>query len=331
MTTDEKLLITVGEPSGIGPDIVLKLFYSSTKLSSNTVAIGDIDLLRQRGDQLGIALDIVEYDGAASKPGTLPVIHLPLTTSCSPGILNQANSSSVIGSINLAVDLCLSREFQAMVTAPVHKAIINASGIPFTGHTEWISDRCGAELPVMMLASNNMKVCLATTHLPLKEVSNAITKERLASIINIMHRDIASLYGIPSPTIGVCGLNPHAGEGGHLGSEEIDTIEPIVEELRERGINLIGPLPADTAFTNKYLKSMDAILAMYHDQGLPVIKHSDFGDVVNVTLGIPIIRTSVDHGTALDIAGTGTASSTSLASAVHLARKFAINQNRDQT
>ncbi|NKB76072.1 MAG: 4-hydroxythreonine-4-phosphate dehydrogenase PdxA [Gammaproteobacteria bacterium] len=323
-----KLLITAGEPSGIGPDIALKLFDSKALPQENVVVVSDIHLLRQRAIQIGLPIDIVEYDGNTQTGDALPVIHVPTNTACSAGVLNEANSESVIESINLAVDLCLSGEFQAMITAPVHKGIINDAGVPFTGHTEWIADRCNAELPVMMLASENMRICLATTHLPLSEVPRAITRERLVTIINIMHKDIASLYGIRSPVIGICGLNPHAGEGGHLGREEIEVIEPVIKELQNKGLNLIGPIPADTAFTTTQLKSMNAVLAMYHDQGLPVIKHSDFGGVVNVTLGIPIVRTSVDHGTALDKAGTGNASATSLASAVQLARKFAANRHK---
>ena len=213
-----------------------------------------------------------------------------------------------------------------MVTAPVHKGIINDAGISFSGHTEWIAERCQAELPVMMLASRTMRVCLATTHLPLAKVPQAITPKNLSTVLTIMHRDISALYKIDNPVIGVCGLNPHAGEGGHLGQEEIEVIGPTLEKLRDSGMHLLGPLPADTAFTRSHLDSMDAILAMYHDQGLPVIKHSDFGDVVNVTLGLPIIRTSVDHGTALDIAGTGKASETSLLAAIDLAREFATNR-----
>jgi len=291
------------------------------------VVVGDIDMLRERSKRLQLELEIVNYRVESVEAHQLPVIHVANHAKVNPSELNRENSASVIAAIDLATDLCLSGEFQAMVTAPVHKGIINEAGIAFSGHTEWIAKRCEAPLPVMMLASDTMKVCLATTHLPLSEVSDAITQSSLKQIINIMHHDISKLYGISSPRIGVCGLNPHAGESGHLGMEEIQTIAPAIAQLSSDGFNVTGPIPADTAFTQSSLKTLDAVLSMYHDQGLPVIKHRDFGDVVNVTLGLPIIRTSVDHGTALDIAGTGEASETSLESAIRLAHRFIETQN----
>ena len=313
------LAITLGEPAGVSPEIILKaLQYPHPPCA----IIGDIGLLRKTADRLGLDTRFAEYSGTYTDLEHTPVVHLPYPGKVEPGRLNVENAESVVTTINLAVDGCLEGEFSAMVTAPVHKGIINDAGIPFTGHTEWIADRCQAPLPVMMLASETMKVCLATTHLPLSKVSDAITRDGLAELITIMDHDIANLYNLSKPRIGVCGLNPHAGESGHLGTEEIEVIAPTIEALKQQGINLQGPLPADTAFTKRQLNQLDAILAMYHDQGLPVIKHSDFGDVVNVTLGLPIIRTSVDHGTALDIAGKGTADATSLVSAIQLAHRY---------
>ena len=260
------------------------------------------------------------------KPAQMKTINLSLAEQVVPGKLNPNNSSYVVQCINHAVDLCLSGEFDAMVTAPAHKAVINDAGIPFSGHTEWIADRTCSTQPVMMLANDQMRVCLVTTHLPLQNVAEQITISRIQSVLKVMSDDLSRLYGINHPRIGVCGLNPHAGEGGHLGREEIDTIEPAINLMRNSGYNLVGPLPADTAFTQSQLSQLDGVLAMYHDQGLPVIKHSGFGEVVNITLGLPIIRTSVDHGTALELAASGEANASSLISAINLAIEFANNR-----
>lgn len=319
-----KIVINSGEPAGIGPDIVVQL--SQHGFDADWVVIGDPEMLKMRAQQLGLNLNIALYSEKENKvPNVIQVIPLQVNNKVIPGKLDQANSDYVIEGINTAVDLCHSGEFQAMVTAPVQKSIINDAGIEFSGHTEWIAHRTGSNKPVMMLANDIMRVCLATTHLPLSEVAENITEQNLSEVLDVMLADLNRLYGIDTPTIAVCGLNPHAGEGGHLGKEEILTISPVVQKYQKQGFKVIGPIPADTAFTKEQLPRFDAVLSMFHDQGLPVIKHSGFGEVVNVTLGLPIIRTSVDHGTALDIAGSGRAQATSLISAVNLAIDFANN------
>jgi len=324
----QKIVICSGEPAGIGPDIVVQAAQKG--FNAELVVVGDPKLLEARARQLGILLNIHEYRSGdparPHSPGEIRVIPIEAPRPVMPGELDAGNSSYVIGCIDAAVDGCLAGDFHAMVTAPVHKGIINDAGIPFSGHTEWIAERTGAGQPVMMLANDSLRVCLVTTHLPLKEVAAQITGDRIKSVLEVMTRDIANLYGIADPRIGVCGLNPHAGEGGHLGMEEIEVIAPAIQEMRLQGLDLVGPLPADTAFTETQLNQLDGVLAMYHDQGLPVIKHSGFGDVVNVTLGLPIIRTSVDHGTALDLAGSGEAKETSLVAAINLAIEFSANQ-----
>ncbi|WP_423907280.1 4-hydroxythreonine-4-phosphate dehydrogenase PdxA [Candidatus Spongiihabitans sp.] len=327
-----KIIICSGEPAGIGPDIVIKAAQQG--FDATLAVVGDPNLLRYRAELLGIALDINEYQSPdksnpcypAPPGGRVLVIPLEVSTSVTLGQLDSKNSRYVIQCIDTAVDLCRSGEFDAMVTAPVHKGIINDAGIPFSGHTEWIAKRTGADQPVMMLANGTTRVCLVTTHLPLKEVPGQITVSRIKSVLEVMASSLTHLYRIPDPRIGVCGLNPHAGEGGHLGTEEIEIIQPAILEMRQQGFNLIGPLPADTAFTQTQLSQLDGVLAMYHDQGLPVIKHSGFGEVVNVTLGLPIIRTSVDHGTALELAGSGLATASSLVAAINLAIEFAGNR-----
>ena len=260
---------------------------------------------------------------ARHQPGTLLVEHHPLAAPSIPGRLDPANARYVLDLLDRATDGATAGEFSAIVTAPVHKSVIADSGVPFTGHTEYLAARTHAPLPVMMLASKAMRVALATTHLPLKDVSAAITIDSLCKIVTILHHDLEKWWGIPQPRIAVCGLNPHAGESGHLGDEEIRVIGPAIELLKERGIDVSGPLPADTAFVPRVLANFDAVLAMYHDQGLPVIKHAGFDTAVNITLGLPILRTSVDHGTALDLAGTGRADPSSLASAISLAIELA--------
>ena len=323
-----KIAIASGEPAGIGPDITLLCALNGYPAKLGIIA--DPEVLKQRKNALGLSVDIVEINASDQipehVPGTAHVIPIPSHSPVEAGNLNVDNSQYVVSCIDTAVDLCKSNEFDAMVTAPAHKGIINDAGIPFSGHTERIAERTDTEQPVMMLANSALRVCLVTTHLPLARVADHITQERIDHTIRVMHRDLIKLYGIDNPVIGVCGLNPHAGEGGHLGNEELDIICPALDRLRAEGFNLLGPLPADTAFTQQNLGKVDSILAMYHDQGLPVIKHSGFGEVVNITLGLPIIRTSVDHGTALDLAATGNANHSSMDSAIRLAMEFASNQ-----
>ncbi|MFB1487522.1 MULTISPECIES: 4-hydroxythreonine-4-phosphate dehydrogenase PdxA [unclassified Thiocapsa] len=315
------IAITPGEPAGIGPDLVVRLAQEPS--DTPMVAIADPDLLAERAQRLGLPLHIERYeDGDAfppAQPGYLAVLPVALRHAVSPGRLNPANAPYVLDTLRIACDACLEGTFKALVTGPVHKGVINDAGLPFTGHTEFLAERCGAE-PVMMLVTPGLRVALVTTHLPLREVSAAITREHLTRVIRILHRDLSSRFGIPEPRILVCGLNPHAGEGGHLGREEIEVIEPVLNTLHGLGWHLIGPLPADTAFVPDKLAHADAVLAMYHDQGLPVLKHLGFGQAVNITLGLPIIRTSVDHGTALDLAGTDRADLGSLRAAVGMAR-----------
>ena len=333
-STLSKILLCSGEPAGIGPDIVIKA--AQHEFNANLVVVGDPDMLRERAELLGIDVDIYASETTASfdsrsntainagrQCGRIQVLPVAVSEPVIAGKLNRKNSHYVIRCIDTAVDLCRSGEFHAMVTAPAHKGIINDAGIAFSGHTEWIAERVGVTQPVMMLANGTIRVCLVTTHLPLKDVAEHITVSRIKSVLAIMASGLSHLYSIPAPIIGVCGLNPHAGEGGHLGQEEIEIITPAITEMREQGLELVGPLPADSAFTVAQLSQLDGILAMYHDQGLPVIKHRGFGEVVNITLGLPIIRTSVDHGTALDLAGDGTATASSLIAAINLAIKFA--------
>ena len=312
------LCITAGEPAGIGPDLCLMLAQQS--FAARLVVIADSDLLAQRALQLKLPLQMVEYGtSAAFAPGFLTVLHTPLAAPARAGQLNVANGRYVLETLERATAGCLSGEFAAMVTAPLHKGVINDAGVPFSGHTEWLAERTNTDLVVMMLVGGGMRVALATTHLPLREVPDAITRDSLMRVIRILHNDLQRKFGLPQPRILVAGLNPHAGEGGHMGREEIDVIEPVLKHLRDQGLNLIGPLPADTLFNQAQLQRGDAVLAMYHDQGLPVLKHASFGAGVNVTLGLPIIRTSVDHGTALDLAGSGNIDSGSLAAAINLA------------
>ncbi len=314
-----RIALTSGEPAGIGPELCLAI--ASRELPCELVCLGDRDLLSERARALGWRTELRTYDGTARahEPGTLTVEHLALASRSTPGQLNTANARYVLDLLDRAIEGATTGEFAAIVTAPVHKSIINDAGVPFTGHTEYLAARTHAPLPVMMLASKAMRVALATTHLPLKDVSAAITIESLCQVVTIVHHDLTRWWRIPQPRIAVCGLNPHAGEAGHLGDEEIRVIGPAIEQLKKAGLHVTGPLPADTAFVPRILADFDAVLAMYHDQGLPVIKHAGFDTAVNITLGLPILRTSVDHGTALDLAGTGRADPSSLASAVGLA------------
>ena len=312
------IVITAGEPSGIGPDLVLQL--AKQKWSEQLVVCSDKQLLIERAEMLNEKITIIDYDptkpAQPSQEGILIVAHIPMIEPVQLGILNKNNAQFVLDTLTYASQGCLSGEFSAVVTAPVHKGIINDAGIPFSGHTEFFAEQANVDLVVMMLATTGLRVALVTTHLPLVDVSGAITEARLTEVIEILNAELQKKYAITSPTIYVCGLNPHAGEGGYMGHEEIDTIEPTLEKLRAKNINLIGPLPADTLFQEKYLQNADAVLAMYHDQGLPVLKYKGFGKSVNITLGLPFIRTSVDHGTALDLAGTGKADSGSLFCAI---------------
>lgn len=321
-----RLAITPGDPAGIGPDLIVRLAQDAS--AAQRVAIADPDLLAARAHRLGLPLHlqpfVPEDSPRVMPPGHLRILPVALRQPTTPGQLDPANAEYVLETLTAACDGCLAGVFDALVTGPVHKGIINAAGVPFTGHTEFFAQRCDAQ-PVMMLATPGLRVALVTTHLPLMQVGAAITREHLTRVIEILHRDLSQRFGLSQPRILVCGLNPHAGEGGHLGREEVDVIEPVLTALRERGWNLRGPLPADTAFVPARIAEADAILAMYHDQGLPVLKHLGFGRAVNVTLGLPIIRTSVDHGTAIDLAGTDRADTGSFIAAIELARELAIS------
>lgn len=320
------LVITAGEPAGIGAELCVQLAAQGYDL----VVIADRNLLQQRAAQLGLAVRCVDWHaGSDPQTHTLRVIHLPLAAPVQAGVLNPANSAYVLATLQRAIDGCVSGEFSGIVTAPVHKGIINDAGIPFTGHTEFLAEQTNTPLVVMMLVGGGMRVALVTTHLPLKDVAAAMTAERLESTLRIIHQDLRTRFGLAQPRIFVAGLNPHAGEGGYLGREEIDVMIPVLDKLRAEGMNVSPPLPADTLFTPTKLAQCDCILTMYHDQGLPVLKHASFGGGVNVTLGLPIIRTSVDHGTALELAGTGKADSGSLQAAIQLATDMVRHAQHD--
>jgi 4-hydroxythreonine-4-phosphate dehydrogenase len=357
----EPLAITSGEPAGIGPDLCVQLAVAPPDIPF--VVIADKNLLQQRAAQLGIDLQVQDFvsqntitgdlAGAVCQPSrmassfirkseqgargkgqqrspftfqpspVLSVIHVPLVAQCHPGVLNPANSEYVLATLKRAVEGCQSGDFSGMVTAPVHKGIINDAGIPFSGHTEFLAKQSGTKQVVMMLVGGGMRVALVTTHLALKDVPAAITASLLEDVLRIIQQDLRGRFGILQPRILVAGLNPHAGEGGYLGREEIEVMIPVLDKLRSAGMNVSVPLPADTLFTPHMLANCDCVLSMYHDQGLPVLKHASFGQGVNVTLGLPFIRTSVDHGTALDLAGTGKADSGSLLEAIRLAAQMA--------
>ena len=321
MTNCYRIALTPGEPAGIGPDLVIAL--SQQAQAHEIVAIADPQLLKTRAQQLGLPLQLREVDlqaaPRANEAGELAVYPVELAEPALPGKLNMHNAPYILKTLDVAIAGCIKDQFAALVTGPVQKSVINDAGIPFSGHTEYLAEKTDTPKVVMMLATEGLRVALATTHLPLKDVAAAITHDELMQVIEILNRDMQLQFGIKQPRILVCGLNPHAGEGGHLGREEIETIAPVLDELRQRGMNLIGPLPADTLFTPKHLDNADAVLAMYHDQGLPVLKYKGFGQAVNVTLGLPIIRTSVDHGTALDLAATGKADLGSLRTALSYA------------
>jgi 4-hydroxythreonine-4-phosphate dehydrogenase len=314
------IVVTSGEPAGIGPDLCLAL--AARDWPCRLVVAADPDLLAQRAAALGTDVRLVVTAADAVAPharGTLQVLPHRVAAPVVAGRLDPANAPYVLDMLGGAADACARGEFDAMVTAPVQKSVINDAGVPFSGHTEYLAERTGAALPVMLLVAGTLRVALATTHLPLTEVSAAITRERLAATLSIIDADLRRLWGFARPRIAVCGLNPHAGEGGHLGREDDAVIRPAVERAIARGIAARGPVPADTAFTPRMLADADAVLAMFHDQGLPVLKYAGFGNAVNVTLGLPIVRTSVDHGTALELAGTGRADPGSLYAALDLA------------
>lgn len=324
----KRIVVTAGEPAGIGPDLVLAL--SKEDWTHQIVVCADKNMLAERATALGINVELLDYNAELTpqpqKAGTLVVDHIATTAPVVAGHLDEQNGHYVLKTLERAALGCMNNEFDAIVTGPVHKGVINRAGVAFSGHTEFFAEQSNTPLVVMMLATEGLRVALVTTHIPLAYVSKAVTSERLEKIIHILHKDLVEKFAIEQPTIYVCGLNPHAGEDGVLGREEIDTITPTLEKLRQQdGINLIGPLPADTIFNDKYLQKADAVLGMYHDQVLPVLKYKGFGRSVNITLGLPFIRTSVDHGTALDLAATGTADigsfRTALAQAIELVDK----------
>lgn len=322
MTTHRLFALTPGEPAGIGPDLCLLLAREAQPEA--LVAVASSQLLSERAMQLGLSIELRNVGPGAwptipAPAGSLYVWDTPLAAPAVAGQLDQNNAAYVLQTLTRAGTGCIDGSFAGMITAPVHKGVINEAGIPFSGHTEFLAELTATEQVVMMLATRGLRVALVTTHLPLRDVATAITAERLVRVTHILHSDLVEKFGITKPRILVCGLNPHAGEGGHLGREEIEVIEPTLAQLRSEGLNLIGPLPADTLFTPKYLEHCDAVLAMYHDQGLPVLKYKGFGAAVNVTLGLPIIRTSVDHGTALDLAGSGNIDTGSLQVALETA------------
>lgn len=335
MSALPRIVITPGEPAGIGPDLICEI--AQQRWAAELVAVADPELLAQRAAMLGLPLRLVPFDPEqppqASLPGELQLLPVSLATPARIGMLDVRNAPYVLDTLRQAADCCLLAQAQALVTGPVQKSVINDAGIAFSGHTEFLAQYCAerqrvspsparsasAPHPVMMLVAGSLRVALLTTHLPLHAVPAAITAATLKLTLEILDADLRHRFGIAQPRILVCGLNPHAGESGHLGREEIDIIEPALEVARAAGINAIGPLPADTLFTPKYLDHADAVLAMYHDQGLPVLKYAGFGQAINITLGLPIIRTSVDHGTALDLAGSGKAQAGSLRAALQLA------------
>ena len=324
------LAITAGEPSGIGPDLCVQI--AQLDWDYQILVICDKQLLLDRAKQLGLPLTVTEFDSSKKqanphKPGHLWVKHVPLAEQSIAGELNTANGPYVLKTLDIATQGCIDGDWHAMVTAPLHKGVINDSEQvetgSFTGHTEYLRDFCGREEVVMMLATEDLRVALVTTHLPLRDVADAITPNRISRVARILDHDLKHFFALENPRILVAGLNPHAGEGGHLGMEEIDVIEPTLKILNDEGLNLIGPLPAATLYTPKQLEQADATLAMYHDQGLPVLKFHGFGRAANITLGLPIVRTSVDHGTALDLAGTGKADAGSLETALKVAAQMA--------
>ena len=318
------IALTPGEPAGVGPDLAIRLARQQPACA--LVLIADPRLLAERAKQLRLPFTVREWKGRESASQGAYILPVKTARPVTAAKLDTANAPYVIETLKSAVTGCLGGEFDALVTGPVHKGIINDAGIGFTGHTEFLAEASNAAQPVMMLAAPGLRVALATTHLPLAEVPHAITRERLTTVIEVLYTDLKNKFGIADPVILVCGLNPHAGESGHLGREEIEIIEPVIKALGARGMVLRGPVPADTAFIPSQLQGVDAVLAMYHDQGLPVLKHHDFAHAVNIPLGLPFVRTSVDHGTALELAGTGRADISSLIAAVEMAAKLVKNK-----
>ena len=324
-----RIAITPGEPAGIGPELCVQLAQQAHPCQ--LIVIADPTLLQARAALLGLPLQILPFHDAApaqpAPPGSLYCCPVTLTAPSQVGQLDPANAAYVLDTLRIATLGCMAGTYDALVTAPVHKGVINDAGIAFSGHTEFLEEMTHTRKVVMMLATEGLKVALATTHLPLAEVPTAITRPLLEEVIDVLLQDLTRSFGIDAPRVLVAGLNPHAGEGGHMGREEIDTITPVLDAFRARGANLVGPLPADTLFTEHHLQDADAVLAMYHDQGLPVLKYKGFGRAANITLGLPIIRTSVDHGTALDLAGTGRADAGSLLTALQFALDMARHQS----
>ena len=321
--TSKTIAYTLGEPAGIGADIIIQ--YAQHNVMQDIVCVGDLELLNKRAKQLRLPLEIVSEDTVVRDKAQLRAINVPVQNlSELPSIHNV---DGVLNMLDTTIDGCISGKFAAMVTGPLHKGIINQAGKAFSGHTEYLAERTNAPLPVMLLASSKMRVALVTTHLPLKDVPRAINKDLIQQICRIIDQDLRIKYGIDRPRQLICGLNPHAGEGGHLGMEEIEVIQPALEELRNEGLDVVGPLPADTLFTTKNLAKADVAVAMYHDQGLPVLKSQSFGEAANITLGLPIIRTSVDHGTAFDLVGSGDADIGSLQTAIAVAREMVLASN----
>lgn len=331
MHTENKprLLITTGEPAGIGPDLIIKL--SQIEYDYDLTIIADPDLLQERAKLLSVSLDIVTVSNSRNplnlqKNKSLKVLPVKLKTTSSPGKLNVSNASYVLEMLDMACDECLSGNFDAVITAPIQKSVINDAGIVFSGHTEYFAKQCDDACPVMLLACPELRVALVTTHLALRDVADAITTERVKKTIKIVINAMSEHFGIKNPAITVCGLNPHAGEDGHLGTEEITIINPVINDFVKRGYNVSGSFPADTAFRLEQRQKTDVFICMYHDQGLPILKTLGFGEAVNITLGLPIIRTSVDHGTALELAGTGKAQCGSLLAAIEMADKMASHR-----
>jgi len=326
MNRDPRIALTTGEPAGVGPDLVVRLAMGG--LDAVIVAFADPDLIEARAHGLGLALKVdilasMDDAPAIHRAGRLPVIPFQLLAAVKLGVPDPANARYVITLLDEALSACRAGQCDAMVTAPIHKAVINQAGMAFTGHTEYLASKTGACTPVMLLTTPKLRVALVTTHLALARVPEALTGARLRAVIGVLDADLRRYFDIKTPRISVCGLNPHAGEGGYLGVEEVEIISPVIRDLKRRGLHLTGPMPADTAFTEINLDQCDVVLAMYHDQGLPVLKYQGFGEAVNVTLGLPIIRTSVDHGTALDLAGTLKADCGSLMAALREAARMA--------
>ena len=314
------LAVTPGEPAGIGPDLLIKLIQQGHP--RELIALSDPTLLEQRARILGLPLRLRDPSGAPLAPGELATIPIKFKANTIPGKLDINNATGVLACLERASQGCLNGEFAALITGPVHKGIINDAGIPFSGHTEYLADLTNTRRVVMMLATPGLRVALATTHVPLAAVAKTLTPELLEEVLIIVEQGIKASFAIAKPRILVCGLNPHAGEGGHIGTEELTVIEPVIKKLHKKGFSIDGPLPADTIFTPKYMEQADVIVAMYHDQGLPVLKYKGFGNAVNITLGLPFVRTSVDHGTALELAGTGKVDTGSLEAAISSAEQM---------